>query len=141
MISKDLRDSYLYTAGKLFASYTPGLEKSMTEEFLSHEQLYRGTSGVYARIQYSWFSILPDESVRENSRLQVPIDCDRLRQNFAGLRAGHLYEDKLSRWLGIDNYHVRAWAKTNRTIIDVENFRFACQVGPRRKLLQPDTIQ
>ena len=125
MISKDLQDSYLNISGKFFPLSTYGgpREISTIEQFLYPEQAYSTYSRVAANMQYSWFTIIPDSRVREQSRLNLPTNCDRLRQNFAGLRAGLLYEDKLLRWLGIDNYHVGASVKNYRTITDVEHFR------------------
>jgi hypothetical protein len=148
MISKDLQDSFPNISGKFFLpegdhriqlngkNVLPSMSSRMEfiiDRFLEHEQIYQG--GDLPTLKYSWFSILPAEGVRKTSRFNIPTNCDRLRQNFTGLRAGTLYEDKLLRWLGIDNYHVRESVKYDGLFIaDFVQFRSTwwAKVGPRR---------
>jgi hypothetical protein len=130
MISKDLHDPFRDISGKFFykgrdrrplANHLLNeFMEDITGDFLRHGQSYLGSDLII--IKYSWFTILPHGRVREKSRLKVP--TNKWRQSFPGLKAGLLYEDKHSRWLGMDNYQVRAPTKRNRTCADFEHFRF-----------------
>jgi hypothetical protein len=103
MISKDLEEPYLNISDKFF-SYSFSWD-TITEWYLAADQQYLGHSTI--QVKYSWFTLLAERTVRKYLRPPKPGNRHSRRQDYPGLRAGPLYEDEISRWLGIDNYLVR----------------------------------
>ena len=144
MISKDLDESCLDISDKFFSEEAL-LWELIIEWYLDAPQRYlAGNSGFpyttryTLTFKYSWFTLLPGRTVRKDLRPKKSKTCDdpliyvwnRQSHGYPGLRAGTLYEDKVSRWLGIENYLVRASRRDNRTIIDFEHFRFPVCPSP-----------
>jgi len=135
MISKDLDESSLNIRDKFFLR-EKFFSALILEEYLGAHQTYYNQSewltirGGWMNIGYSWFTLLREGTVCKDLRSLTPETYPIHRQDYPGLRAGPLYKDEISRWLGIDNYLIRTSRRDNRSIADFEHFRFIICPSP-----------